>query len=1119
VSVSNTSPLRPLTLAPDLGTLTSRTTPTAPPPSVHLQREHRAPAPRFNLTSSIPAGPVRSLLKERRIYLLERYGTLWLVGHQADRLRRRLPSVHLQKPSDFGTSLRPFTSESDLDGAPSIRSPSNLVLHPNYTLGDALYDASSTTLLDSRHGPPSPILLRTPKIFGSALKDAMLRFEGTPQQPLHSFAVKVILRPINVLGCPVDDEGNATSQTTATAPLFIITTVFFLLDSGPSPLSFIPSLRPLSAAECFRSPSTPTCQAIATFGHACDDIRSGRPLSKPRPTESLEQEEEEDDDDERTSTPPPPPLRTKLVPGASKSDAHDTTVRLAKPYNIGHFFQPIVEFTPQASSPPLAPRNLPPAPVKPKKKSSATGEGGSIAARSAKRGDQPSHPAMEVGEDEGEANAIGEDDDFSEMVGEGGSRDSSPQASEDGSMTTSPSDASSSSRTPSPYDSPADGPSRNYCIARLSTSTTITGRSFIISSTWRCQKARHTPPLITWKPSSTGCLTFLGAADIINFQDEDGETALTLAVRCRSKRLVKLLLELSIRILAGLAVHQDQLSDLKHAVLQAIAKVQHRRPRVASHSVWPSFRSDSKHQQRAASSARRTRSWVASSLAPRFALTCRVRLRDLEASTAHAAPPPRLRSRRKVLDSQRRLGVGRPKAIGGSGVPKLTARAKSTTVKLVSNGRIVEVVVPTLKAVREEEATAASRVSLSKPRPTESLEQAEEEDDDDERTSTPPPPPSRTKPVPGASKSDAHDTTVRPPLKEELKKTESELDAERRRVASLSARVARRGGNRRLRDDLYVLNQHIESGRKTKSYPKLLICSESALTPVSVSSRTPSSRELTPTLEKENQQLPEAPPTHALLPLASHPEDDNALQPTYIASPSQPARNPLSQRSIFKPPRNSRPAYYGPIRRQPQFPAIGRPQSPAHARKELGKHQRGGPDLLEAGDENGQANLSVNRGPNKRPRVDAEQQDVDMDGEPVNMAAQGASENGGAALPSTRPAASMRASYQRLRSPKRGRPSSRRAVEPESSRGTRRRTRAGSADPTLSGPHQRVSAVIRGLETVAEGDFAAYAAAGPWSSAQQHVSQAPIDPLLPPRTQDASIPRFFSYPLPEDPVK
>ena len=32
-------------------------------------------------------------------------------------------------------------------------------------------------------------------------------------------------------------------------------------------------------------------------------------------------------------------------------------------------------------------------------------------------------------------------------------------------------------------------------------------------------------------------------ADIINFQDEDGETALTIVARCRSKRLVKLLID------------------------------------------------------------------------------------------------------------------------------------------------------------------------------------------------------------------------------------------------------------------------------------------------------------------------------------------------------------------------------------------------------------------------------------------------------------------------------------------------------------------------------------------------------------------------------------------------
>jgi ankyrin repeat protein len=32
-------------------------------------------------------------------------------------------------------------------------------------------------------------------------------------------------------------------------------------------------------------------------------------------------------------------------------------------------------------------------------------------------------------------------------------------------------------------------------------------------------------------------------ADVINFQDEDGETALTMAARCRSKRLVKILID------------------------------------------------------------------------------------------------------------------------------------------------------------------------------------------------------------------------------------------------------------------------------------------------------------------------------------------------------------------------------------------------------------------------------------------------------------------------------------------------------------------------------------------------------------------------------------------------
>ncbi|KIO20657.1 hypothetical protein M407DRAFT_29714 [Tulasnella calospora MUT 4182] len=74
-----------------------------------------------------------------------------------------------------------------------------------------------------------------------------------------------------------------------------------------------------------------------------------------------------------------------------------------------------------------------------------------------------------------------------------------------------------------------------------------------------------------------------------------------------------------------------------------------------------------------------------------------------------------------------------------------------------------------------------------------------------------------------------------------------------------------------------------------------------------------------------------------------------------------------------------------------------RPQSPAPARKALGKHPREGPESSEGADENGQTDASVNHGPNKRRRVgveqqaEAEDQDVDTDGEPVD--AEGVTEN------------------------------------------------------------------------------------------------------------------------------
>ncbi|KAG9027563.1 hypothetical protein FS837_004224 [Tulasnella sp. UAMH 9824] len=546
-----------------------------------------------------------------------------------------------------------------------------------------------------------------------------------------------------------------------------------------------------------------------------------------------------------------------------------------------------------------------------------------------------------------------------------------------------------------------------------------------------------------------------------------------------------------------------------------------------------------------AGSARRTRSRVVSSVAPRAALTrtpSQSRPKHIpafdstteqESSTANATPPPPLLSRRKALDSQRRLGVGRPRAIGGSGVRKSTAKAKSTNVKPLSGGRIVEVVVPTLQAVREEEAAAASRSSLAKPPPVASLEQEEEEED--ERTSTPPPPPLRTRPL-AATSSGVDDTEIRvllSTLEGRIEKTESTLETERRRVASLSARVARlEAENRRLRDDLDVLNQQVESGAEKQV--------------VSETPQTPSSREPTPPpLAKESNRppadLPEAPPPHVHLALAARPANQTALLPSSTDSPSRPTTT--DSLKVLRPPTGSNSRSHSPIPPKAVTPAGAkalsnllrtnagqstsrncqtavRPQSPAPARKTLGKHGRDALDSSEGGDENGQTSASVNHVPNKRRRVDAEQQangddnDVDMDGEPVNVDTEGATENASSALLSARPTASTRASSQPLRSAKGARPGSRTSAEPDSSRGTRRQTRAGSAAPALPGPQQRVAVAIRELETVAEGDFPA----GP-SSSQQHVSLAPIDPLPLPRSHDASLPPFVSYPLPGDPVK
>lgn len=108
---------------------------------------------------------------------------------------------------------------------------------------------------------------------------------------------------------------------------------------------------------------------------------------------------------------------------------------LAKQYNCEVLLRPIIEFTPAAKSPPLAPKHLvaSAAPKGPRRVAGADANA-TMATRSSRK------PAPEVPEEESEPETL------------------SVRGSEDGSMTPSPSEASSSSRTPSPIHSPAPSP-------------------------------------------------------------------------------------------------------------------------------------------------------------------------------------------------------------------------------------------------------------------------------------------------------------------------------------------------------------------------------------------------------------------------------------------------------------------------------------------------------------------------------------------------------------------------------------------------------------------------------------------------------------------------------------
>ncbi|KDQ14235.1 hypothetical protein BOTBODRAFT_175018 [Botryobasidium botryosum FD-172 SS1] len=102
----------------------------------------------------------------------------------------------------------------------------------------------------------------------------------------------------------------------------------------------------------------------------------------------------------------------------------DRGLALAKQYNVEALLRPIIDFQPNESSPPLAPKHITAPPTRPKRKDAAAAADAAVGSSTRSKHLSPSS-----------------------------SRASSPRGSEDGSMTSSPSEVSSSSRTPSPIDS------------------------------------------------------------------------------------------------------------------------------------------------------------------------------------------------------------------------------------------------------------------------------------------------------------------------------------------------------------------------------------------------------------------------------------------------------------------------------------------------------------------------------------------------------------------------------------------------------------------------------------------------------------------------------------------
>lgn len=213
---------------------------------------------------------------------------------------------------------------------------------------------------------------------------------------------------------------------------------------------------------------------------------------------------------------------------------------LCKQYNCEHLLLPIIDFQPDASSPPLAPKHLvAPTPTKPGlRRPEAAPAPSTINTRSSRRN-------------------------LPDIVGDIEQAIPSAKGSEDGSMTPSPSEASSSSRTPSPirsspessrstnFDhilgSPTPAPGRKRKQRPQNDGALPEARSQLTSINGAYDTSSYGDQILEYFISDTNQIPSMLISPPTNFDpnqaiDDDGHTALHWAAAMGRIRIVKLLL-------------------------------------------------------------------------------------------------------------------------------------------------------------------------------------------------------------------------------------------------------------------------------------------------------------------------------------------------------------------------------------------------------------------------------------------------------------------------------------------------------------------------------------------------------------------------------------------------